>query len=315
VSAEFGLEQGFREHKVMARTDLSSGAVLAETIRWLETRTREQPFFLYLHTLDPHHPYLPEEPFRLRFAADAGELFESILAERSRLNWEPTEGTRRQLLALYDAEIAQNDDAFGRTLDYLEDEGLFEDALIVFLSDHGEEFYEHRAWTHGANLFSQTTNTPLVLKLPGQTEGRRIGRVAQHIDLLPTLLDYLDLDHDLDGLRGRSLLGDIEGSNLEIDAPPVFSHTFRNKKENLAVIDGEWKYMIRDVPGDSWQALINWKHDPRELENLTESYPIRSEFMDALIRNELKLGALATAKEAVLDEETRNALRALGYLD
>lgn len=315
VSAEFGLAQGFKEHKTLVRPNLTSEAVLVETIRWLENRKRDKPFFLYLHTLDPHHPYLPKEEFRQRFAADAGAMFESIQAETSRLKWEPTDDTRRQLLALYDAEIAENDDAFGRTLDYLAGEGLFDDSLIVFLSDHGEEFYEHRAWTHGANLFGQTTNTPLVIKLPGQSDGRRIGRVAQHIDLLPTLLDYLELDHDVDGLRGRSLLSDIEGSSSEIDAPPVFSHTFRNKKENLAVIDGEWKYMLRDVPGDSWRILVNWKKDPLELNNLLERYPIRGDYMEALIRSELELGTLVAAREAVLDEGTRNSLRALGYLD
>jgi arylsulfatase A-like enzyme len=125
------------------------------------------------------------------------------------------------LLDLYEAEVAANDHAFGELLDELERRGLVEDTVVIFLSDHGEEFFDHGGWIHGRTLYREVLQVPLVIHLPGQREGRRVTAPAAHIDLMPTILELAGLAPE-PGLRGRSLLGPADeqravSASLDLD--------------------------------------------------------------------------------------------------
>ena len=312
-SSTWGLDQGFEDHLKLPDGQRESHQVLERTISWLESRDRGRPFFLYLHTLDPHNPYLPAEEFRKRFAADADEVYRAILANPKRTRWEPTERIVSQLFSLYDALIAQNDDSFGLTLDYLEKENLFEDSLIVFVADHGEEFFEHGSWTHGANLFGETLNVPLIIKLPGQTEARRIAGVAQQIDLLPTLLEVLEIDPP--ELEGRSLLRAASGDPEARGPRPIFSHTSKYARETRSVIDGPWKSIERLEEDGVVNWLLEWESDPQEHTDRKADHPIRTEVLRRLIASRLEQDRSLATEEAVLDDEERRDLRALGYIE
>ena len=100
------------------------------------------------------------------------------------------------MVSLYDAGVAQADERFGLLLEELKKRKLYEDALIIFLSDHGEELYDHGSWAHGKTLYSEVLNIPLIVKLPSSTgmKGERRRDVAQHIDVVPTILDYLGIE-------------------------------------------------------------------------------------------------------------------------
>ena len=198
VVPAYGMDQGF--DFFARRLKRTSEDFNAMTFEWLDQRDLERPFFLYVHTLDPHAPYQPPEEFREKFAPDADQM----------PSWQPSWKWPLEalpyLLDLYEAEIAYNDASFGVLLDALRERGLYDDTLIVVISDHGEEFKEHGRWRHGATLYAESLEVPMVIRLPGQTEGIRVSTPVQHIDVMPTLLEALGLVSPAT-VEGRSLLG------------------------------------------------------------------------------------------------------------
>ena len=107
--------------------------------------------------------------------------------------------------APYDGEIAYADEIVGSLIASLKRRELYDDALVVLLSDHGEGLGDHGEQEHGLFLYRETIRVPLVIKLPRQqSAGRRVATPVQHIDLVPTILDALKLP-PLPALHGRSL--------------------------------------------------------------------------------------------------------------
>ncbi len=196
VVRTFGFTQGFDEYT--RKLKRPSDEVNQMVFDWFEGRKDDDPFLLYVHTMDPHAPYAPREPFKSKFAPTADE----IPQWQPRWRW-PMEALP-YLSDLYDAEIAFNDASFGQLLGFLEERGLYDDTLIVFVSDHGEEFKEHGRWRHGANLHAETLNFPLIVKFPDQQVGTRVETAVQHIDLLPTILASVGLEIP-EALEGRDL--------------------------------------------------------------------------------------------------------------
>ncbi len=307
----YGLDQGFDELTLIKTSRRESSRVHEAAVAWLETRDPEKPFFLYLHTLDPHKPYLPTDELRRRLAPEADSIWREIKANPAKQRWPPSDWVVTQLRALYDAEIAENDASFGDTLDALQAAGLYDDALVVFLSDHGEEFYEHQAWTHAADLFREVLNVPLIVKLPGQREGHRIAELAQQIDLMPTLLAYLGIDGPAtQGSLLPALLGAAETGTRQ-----VFSHTKRKNQTTASVIDGDWKLIRRVDDKGVTSRLYNWRDDPLELTDRAAEHPILAGLLAASIQKRLAESKPPGVAEAAPDEEVLDNLRALGYVD
>ena len=110
-------------------------------------------------------------------------------------------------MALYDAEIAQNDAAFGDLLDEIERRGLDRSSAVVLTADHGEEFFDHGGWKHGYTLYEEMLRVPLILRLPGnpgERTGRAIARPADQVDIAPTFL----------ALAGAPVGTDLPGRDL-----------------------------------------------------------------------------------------------------
>jgi arylsulfatase A-like enzyme len=157
--------------------------VVDDALRFLDSR-RGLPTFLYLHAMDPHSPYAPPPPFDRRYGAPP---------TRARPAAEPsdyrTPADLARIVAQYDGEVAYGDQEFGRFLRALQSRGLYDRALIVFLSDHGEEFLDHGDWVHGHTLYDELVRVPLVVKYPGGFHaGRRVAGQVQLLDVMPTIL-------------------------------------------------------------------------------------------------------------------------------
>ncbi|MGE0494045.1 MAG: sulfatase [Vulcanimicrobiota bacterium] len=180
ISTAAGFGQGF------AQFDLRSGASARElheaVFEWLE---KPGKFFLYLHTLEPHSPYAPEGQTAIN-----SEQLHALARDASYRD--PTVPTRlEQARALYAAEVEANDLAFGQLLAYLKAKGLYDNTLIVLVSDHGEEFLEHGSTEHGQSLYQEVLRVPAIVKLPGQAmAGQRIDGLFTHIDVAPTVLAW-----------------------------------------------------------------------------------------------------------------------------
>ena len=144
--------------------------------------------FLWIHTMDPHAPYKPPAPFDRMFSPDEvpdlpdqGDGAEASTTSR--------EGERRDEISQYDGEIAFGDRELGRFLRELEARGLYDRALIVFVSDHGDEFLDHGGRGHGLTLFDELVRVPLLVKFPGGRHGgQRVSRQVLGLDVMPTIL-------------------------------------------------------------------------------------------------------------------------------
>jgi arylsulfatase A-like enzyme len=226
---------------------------------------------------------------------------------------------RHHLLALYDAEIAFNDEHFGRLVDSLRERGVYRNTVLVLLADHGEAFYDHRQWQHGTTLYEEEVRIPLLLKLPSWWDTLSPGRVAAicgQVDVLPTLLEVSGLavpSH----LPGRSLvelaLADVADRT---DRRPLFAHLEVDRLwEDMVVRDGH-KLLTRPAGPhrQAWSALFDLVADPGERFPL----PVRSLVMrgrlDALLRQHLvELPARHPPTRPEVDAQTREMLRLLGY--
>jgi choline-sulfatase len=320
VRGETGLDQGFVFFDFKpdeAASDLLNGRVL----RWLDgPRQKEKgPFFLYVHALDPHAPYTPPADYRKRYAPEvrqeAGYDFDLKRAYLARGK------QRREYMAemsqLYDGEVAFNDHSFGEFVKALRRRGLYDDSLIVFVSDHGEEFDEHGDFGHARNLYNETLNIPLIVKWPGQRRGQVVESLAQHIDLLPTLLRAAGASMP-QGLPGMdlALIAASEDGPEALTGRRAFSHLNHRGREGVSVVHAGWKLihpLTRDLAVSP--QLHDRARDQREITNRATDLPVRSGFLGSLIRAEMERSRGGLKAESFrIDPETRKALEALGYL-
>ncbi|MEM9861061.1 MAG: sulfatase [Myxococcota bacterium] len=176
VSDRFGFDQGWDRYRNYIREGrrTRSEFVAADVLEWLDERDEEKPFFLYVHTIDPHVPYRPprdvlaaygDPDYRgpVNFSRDA-TLLEHIKLGQLRLNARD----RDHLEALYDGEISYHDQHFGAILDGLEARGLDDETLVVITSDHGEEFWDHGSVGHGHSVYEELLHVPFFVRMPGQ---------------------------------------------------------------------------------------------------------------------------------------------------
>jgi arylsulfatase A-like enzyme len=318
TARNFGFAQGFEVFRQVRRPSTRSDNVNRHVISWLQEVALDRPLFVYIHTIDPHDPYLPPEDFRRRFAPQSEELAVKIATQPRRQTWGSAASVLEQLRDLYDAEIAFNDRSFGEFLSVLRRLDLYENSFVVLVSDHGEEFREHGAWTHGKNLHGETLNFPFIVKFPYQEQGVRRTEVTQHIDLVPTLADYIGIAVP-SFVEGRSLVDPRRGET-ETRASgdgAVFSHLHLDGPLSTSVVDGDWKLIVRALRrGGTVRELYNWRTDFGELQNRVEELPILAATLDTLLEEKLRgRGLRLGAEEAEIDEELERNLRALGYLN
>ncbi len=302
VYRKFGLAQGFDLYRHMPGRKPPSDRINEEVGAWLDLRDPDRPFFLYVHTVDPHDPYEPPERFRRQHAPGT----EDVLALPKKARW--VKQHREALSDLYDAEIAFNDTSFGELVANLQARDLWDDTLVVFLSDHGEEFQEHGAWTHGRALFDESIRIPLIVKWPGQRKGERRRDLAQQIDVGSTILSELGLEWP-EAFEGRDL------ARSAADHPPTaFSYLNYYGPLQLAAVREEWKLMVRVDRKSTW--LFDRGTDPEETEDFTRDHQIRKDVFDSELAGALRPRPYwLTAGEAVIDKKLEEQLRALGYLN
>ncbi len=254
----------------------SGRATLDAAVGWLD-ELAPGPFFLFFHIYEPHTPYEPPEPFASRYA-------------------EP-----------YDGEIAAADAVVGKLLDELASRGLYDEALIVLLSDHGEGLGEHGEGEHGILLYREVLQVPLLLKLPGShLAGRSTAAPAQLVDVVPTILDSLGIERP-SGLAGDSLLDllDPQTAPRTLYAETWYPRLHMGWNELTSAIEGDYHL----VQG-STAELFNLATDPAERSDLLDrERRTYSRLHSAL--NELQI---PLAAPSAVDAETAARLSALGYV-
>ncbi len=333
ITARFGFAQGwdsfrFLKHRKGRKYEHYDAAETnAEIFAWLTERERRapaKPLFLFVHTLDPHDPYRPREEFRRQFAAEVD--LESACCRRSNdlagLVGAAAERQAADAMALYDAEIAQNDAAFGEFLDELDRRGLASSSAVLLTADHGEEFFDHGGWKHGFTLYEEMLRIPLILRLPaGSAGGRTIAAPADQVDIAPTLLALAGLPPAPE-LPGRDLRGllDAESPASANTAHLSFAWLARPGLRTISAVGGRWKLVRQEG-----ESLL--QQPRRELFDLMDDAPERRSLADparqpsdrvrwlegGLAQATSRFGGGEPAEEAEIDPELEKSLRALGY--
>ena len=235
-------------------------------------RQGDRPFLLWLHFANPSAPYDPPERFRsgetpwTMFPPEAATL--DAEAE-SRLS----EDEKRAARSLYESEIRYVDDSVGQLLFDLRNRGLQDETLVCFTSAHGEEFWEHRRWGHGYDLFDEQTRVPLIIAGP-QVMPNEIEVPVSAVDVLPTIAAALGVDAKPDW-RGTSLMPALTSGSADELRRPVFAQATNNPRYNpeptQMVVDRNLKLIIGLESGI--RRLYDSSDDPGEETNLADSMP------------------------------------------
>jgi arylsulfatase A-like enzyme len=284
-----GFEQGFSLFAGMHGPDdrptksVEAAPVVDAALNWIDSR-RGFASLVFVHTMDPHVPYTPPPPFDRLY--EPHPTPEHPAADPRTDYLEPLD--RERMLAQFDGEIAYGDREFGRFLRELRARALYDDALIVFMADHGEEFLDHGMWLHGKSVFDELIHVPLVVKLPGQRlAGRRVSQQVQTVDVLPTVLESFSLPVPAPPIIvGRSLRLVAEKGGPPVDAISEISHR-GYVAHGIRTQDD--KYIRRFSPKED-ELFFDLKADPKEqsdrlAESATRASVLRGRVEAAMVSN------------------------------
>ncbi len=302
-----------------------------KAISWLK-KNRTNPFFLYLHYYDVHTPYLPPPPYNEIFWPGGidGETKNFVINFFGRGRWgdlnsstDPKGRIFDYILSQYDGEIRYVDEHIKTLLEELERLDLSKNTLVILTADHGEEFKDHGNFFHGNSLYDELIHVPLIMRLPEIIPKHRvIPNLIRHIDIMPTILDILNIRNN-NPMQGVSFLSLFVGKNQpELD---VFSEGYFRGKHLIGVRTDKWKLIESDDFGAvlSSTQLYDLKEDPKELnnlieENLKEAGLLKDKLRDYTLSCERMrkqvLGDGFIDKPAILGKETKEQLKSLGYI-
>ncbi|MCP3981041.1 MAG: sulfatase [bacterium] len=165
---------------------------------WFE-KADDRPAFVVVHYFDPHLTYDPPAPYDTMFDAGASAIprgfgsAQDVFGIRDgTIRLDPAR--RRHLVARYDGELRHVDEQFGRLRAELERRGRWEDALVIVVADHGEEFWEHGGFEHGHAHYRETLRVPLIVRRPGGPVGRVSADRVRQLDVAPTVIDFAGIE-------------------------------------------------------------------------------------------------------------------------
>ena len=227
------------------------------------------------------------------------------------------ERERAALIAQYDGAIAYADAQLGRLIDALRRAGSLDRTLIVVTADHGEEFYEHRNWRHGNQLYNEVVHVPLLFRLPGRLPVERRSDLTMLVDVLPTIVDLVEGTPAREGLDGLALFA-ADGRGPR---PTFAEHWWLDGGTYVSrmVRQGALKLQeTRDeARGQERAELYDLAGDASEQRNLLENpVAVRENGMGELQSLLARFGdkvSVASAVAVDVDQSTKERLRQLGY--
>lgn len=288
-------------------------------IHWIQ-HNHDRDFFLWIHYFDPHIPYMPPEKYQPEDAAfrEKGTQFKETRGGRMGSAARSAED-RAWIKALYDGEVRYIDAEVGRLLDSLRKQNIYDQALVAFTSDHGEEFWDHDRFEHGHTLYNELVHVPLFIKQPGNAPGMRVDARVSTQAIMPTLLDLCDAAPKTPEILLPPLSPLLAGAPGAYEEKPVYigASLFHDHLEGI--LFGPMKYVHASLSGH--ELLFNLVDDPKELNSLVFQDPANLETgrqlleearsADTRLREQLDIPK--DAKD-VLNHEDIRSLEALGYL-
>ncbi len=288
VKGEYGYSAGFDEYYDATPFGGFDGSI-PRAYEWLK-KNKDKKFFLFVHGYNVHGQHAPRDGFDYRFVEkpytgtftgsprEQGKLREQGLASGPLALSEQDKAFWR---AVYDEKIARADEEFGQFLKDLDELGLKENTVVVVVSDHGTEFFEHGRVDHGHTLYGELLNVLFAIHIPGQS-GKKVSDLVSTIDLAPTVLSLLRIhDPAVQNMRGVNVLA----QNPAHDVYSETDYRMYTHKRSITTTDG-WKFIL--TRETNAKELYDLNTDPTEQKNLLASESVKAYELEQKLLKHLK---------------------------
>jgi arylsulfatase len=273
-----------------------------QALGWL--RDAPRPFFLWVHYMDVHGPYIPKRGFRPLQRLRAGLLWRKATHHPERI----TAAERKTLIAAYKEEIRFTDRFLAELLGSIDSR----QTLVIITADHGELLGEHGLYAHTFKLYDTLLKVPLLVRLPGQDKPVVVRRMVRSLDIAPSVIDLLGLpgDHRFDGESFRPLLN---GSPDGFRPTHAISEIWTT---HLCVREERFKLIANYAEGE--KELFELRADPGEERNVIGQHEQEAGRLEARLHEHLlsiKAPEDDLRRAGILeDEEVKSRLESLGYM-
>lgn len=275
ISGKWGFDRGWDEVRNFIRESLPNGAeYLWKTAKsWMfSPANKDKPQFVYLATVDPHVIYNPKKEFLERYwkkpytgpikPVMTGIQLGHIKSGKLKVN----DTDKAYLEALHNAEITQSDAAFGAFIADLKAAGVYDSTVVIVVSDHGDEFWEHGDVGHAQSVHQELVHVPLIIRAPGaMPQGTVVQSDVEAMDVCPTVLELAGLTPP-DDMQGQSL---VALAHDEVPFGPGLALS-----QNMNVTRGLKVGRYRFIHSGARLQLYDSVKDPLEQKDLAADRPI-----------------------------------------
>jgi len=337
MKGKYGFSRSFDFFNVYSfpKDNLGGKKLFKKTIDFLNN-TNIPSLFMFLHTYQIHSPYDP--PIKFLSMIDKDPKYKNLDTYFYKKQYKRgiSKDERNSMEELYEAEILAFDTYFGKFLSYLKKKGIYGDSMIVFVSDHGEEFFEHKGWSHGHSMYNDVIKVPFMIKFPANKfRGKVVDTNVGLIDVLPTVYDFFNINQ-IENIDGTTLMPLVKGDKFErklLFSSTTITRLVKEIPPKFAIIKDNFKLICNykftdknlsffseygEPPEESEIAVYNMKKDYSEL------FPVKgkmygkifSEFKKVFIslKKIIKINSeRKTGKKLTLSEEEKKKLESLGY--
>lgn len=323
ASERSGLSQGFDDYYDMFRSNPEE--MTGKLIDWLR-QNKDRPFFLYAHYLLPHPPF--KAPYAMRSKFNLTKLptlkNNKFMQEEVYFGINPHDKeAKAYIITQYDANLYYADSLLKALFDYLFSTDLKNNTLLILTSDHGEAMGEHNVFGHNDDVHIETIWIPLIIYYPLNKKVHKINEVVSTIDIMPTLMDVLNLKGNKGKLQGISFAQCFDDQNCQTERRVFSQSVLLSKTESIAhyaAIDDNF-HMLFDHSRKKWE-FYNLNLDKTERQNVINNYPVTTAYYKdqilqyiAINKNLNRELALHWQRRKIeLSDEEIEHLKALGYL-
>lgn len=316
----FDFDQGFDSYVQLHHKSTPEALNRFVLPRISDLAERGEPFFLFVHYQGPHWPYRLDNPFLQQFVSaerplmDPEEIDRLMSSHGKRWDASAPDAERKvgYMLDLYDASIRWTDEALGEVLELLRATNLLDRSLLIFNSDHGDEFHERGRFGHAhRNLHPELTFVPLIVRFPTElgVAPRRVATLVENLDIVPTVLGVAGIDPP-QRLAGRDLFPERAPSSAERLA-------LSNIGAYVALRTSRYALFVDYLDSDQSVSFFNVRADPEERHPLS-GFEQDPEFAQLTLEGDLwhaqyQQSTPARTTVAAPSQAVIERLRSLGY--
>ncbi len=328
IGKHFNFDQGF-DYYTLKPSKLNKSTGLTDSFMAHVDSISPKKFFAYIHYMDTHVPYNVNR-FNNLFVRKIDTYFEPgvdyisnwhirIMTSHDRMS----EEERSYLISLYDGQIRFVDESIKKMVAFLKDRKILDDTLIILTADHGEEFWEHNNYEHGHTLYNELLHVPLII-YGNRLKPAKVTERVRLIDLFPSIMQMASIEDKNSFYRGSSFKESIDGKGGQSEQV-LFSTATLYGDEKYCLIKGDKKIIINSFERKDKKKLFgyacrdnleiyNLSKDPHEKHNMEDSDIKSISQLKKELRRFRDLTPLFRDAEAVISEDLKSKLKAIGYM-